>query len=294
MALNVVVILAIVGAPTPPSVDVGPLTIRVDVEPNPAALSDAIRVSLTITSPKGVEIEWPRPGDLAAARWIDQRTEGPDSIGRLLVRRWMGRVEPLSVGPLNLGVLEIRFKEAETDWRTGEIRLPIVEIAPSSASARSSDDLRPPPPLEEPTPPRVGRLLFWVGAAFFLAAATILLATQRRPTRSLEDPLRDAREALEALDGRVEPAEAAERLVGILRGYLEKRYDLPASRRTATELLSDPETRAKLSDRSRRVLCELLREMDVERFAGRAIATGDVERARELASVFFAAEEDRR
>jgi hypothetical protein len=60
-------------------------------------------------------------------------------------------------------------------------------------------------------------------------------------------------------------------LTGILRRFLERRYDLPARRQTTAELLHAIESRADIGDAGKRWLRVFLKQTEVVKFAGQEL-----------------------
>lgn len=233
---------------------------RIDLQ-----LADLLKITLRVEGPRGLEVAIPEkatqsPGwgvrEVAPAGTFDLDDQR---------QRWEQTFtfEPLApqIIPLQIEPLRVRLpgaKQIGYSWKPLPVRVT------ASITDPGLEELRDPVTLELPPPPEPSlKYLPWVALAILILAALFLGInswTKRRPSSPALPPERWTLRELDklmALDipetgrgGRFHTL-----LANILRRYLEKKYHLPARRRTTPEFLQampsstlDPSQQAFLRD----------------------------------------------
>jgi hypothetical protein len=279
----------VTGAPTAQAstpirqkLDAGPIAVEVDCGRQVVPLYDVVRVSVTMTAPATVDVEWPAWGQTSDNyRLLNTATEGPDHVGRFMARRWQVRLEPLAIGKLALPALTIRYRDGTADWQTREIALAVIEIVAGPTSSADPATLRPIvalPALEQTD--WLPRALRWgaVGITLVVLAAWAMRDSRRK--RPLSTPLAFALARLEALGGSAlgerEARQTAGAVCQILREYLACRYGVAAVRRTTPELAAELAECPQFVKEQRPPLERLLAVADPQKFAGTSPRSADV------------------
>jgi hypothetical protein len=265
---------------TPPT---GTLTLDRDA----ARLSDTVRATVTVEGAAPLVVTPPAEvlaGDTAAAwavtpdgpaaveplpggreRWVQAYRLSPFLPGDGLAVRFAPF--PVAAGGANA---EVAFPE-----RSVTVRTAITDPKPA--------DARPITGVEDPPgPPAGGAGVLGVVPVVSVAAAVLLIvgaavARRRRkpvpptPAAWAEAALAAAEKELEAET--IPPALFADRLADVLRGYVERRYGLPATRRTTGELLA-----AAGADLPADAVRAVLEWADLAKFAGRVPAADECRR----------------
>jgi hypothetical protein len=252
--------------------DVGPLAVQVFLPAEHLSLSDAVEVAVVLSAPEGVEVAWPSPPEaFADAKVLSTNKDGPDKVGRFLLRRWTLRLEPMKLGVLRLGVATVRYRDANAPWSTGEIPLGSTTIVPGPTSSDDVSTLRPSPLLPPEPAHHWSKYLIWGGAALFAFVLLAFLWTSLRapsPKHGMDlDPWSDLEAAVEV--GSNDPRELIRSATDLVRRELEIRFGRPASRQSTPELLSDPALIGRLNADQREALSRFLATADVEKFGRR-------------------------
>jgi hypothetical protein len=280
----VVAVLGCVLSATPVSAQTVTATAKADRES--IRLSDTVRVTLTLEGPDPLRVDLPEPllAKEAAAAWR-VRPAGPPVVEALPGgrERWSRpyRFDPYLPGDPARIVFAPIMVTAGTANRSDEVQGPVVEVkVQTTLTAAKPDDARPVTGIETLPPVMPGDsgsgvwLVIAVPAALFLAGLLVGLRkrwlAKRRP---LPAPAWAAAE-FDRLGGESGVA-FADRLAAVLRGYVERRYGVPAPRLTTAELAAEAGRAGWPADGLR----ELLDRCDRAKFAGEA---PDAAEAREL------------
>jgi hypothetical protein len=250
-------------------------------------LAGAVRVRIELVGNGSLLVE-PEPAD-GGDSWAvesDKKQTLPDAARGTVTWRRELVFTPLQPGDHKLPVPGLNYtedgKEERIDWEAKQ-QLPVLHVltqigAPDAKDAHDITDVEdiPAPPAFVPPWP-VFAAAAAVGGLLLAAAGWWLL---RRPRRVV--PLPPHRVALWELDrlARRAPATAAEaelhhrELARVVRTYLEKRFRLPAQRRTSAELAAVLKASNQLSDEQQALLGDILARCDLAKFA-RAAPTAD-------------------
>jgi hypothetical protein len=247
----------------------------------PLELSDTLRVVLTIEGPTPLRVEFANKR-LTSGREIEQyladesnrdwkiapvgtATKSPLGNDR---ERWVQEflLEPYvahSTMTILFAPITVNGRVIPGPGCDVTVNPPAIEAKPSAAMTITGIEELP------PTPPPAGSSTRWIWAAVVIVlalAAAIVWRTQRRPK-----PLPPREWAVAALDRLertgISGSALAEGVADTLRGLIDRRFGIPATRLTTEELLVAAEQAAwsvKQTDPLRR----LLEECDRAKFAG--------------------------
>lgn len=264
------------------------------VAPGKIFLSDSTTLTLALEGSAPLRVAMPEgPAKLltaeSAAVWRIRPAGRPKSEslgdGR---ERWTQsfRLDPFAAGnPVVIAFAPVKVK-AGTDLNEQEVTWPAVNVTVELERWKDAgrDDLERArqetritgietlPPLAPPDPGDVGwKVAAVLGAVFALVVAAALMRRWRAkppplpPGEWAEREL--ARLEADLAEGRATTAAAADRTATILRGYIERRYALNATKLTTAELLASAEEAGWPAD-SAGELREILERCDRSKFAG--------------------------
>ncbi|MHB8900530.1 MAG: DUF4381 family protein [Thermoguttaceae bacterium] len=263
----------------------GPVKATIRLEPRTPLIGDPVTLTLTVVAEKGVELLMPEFGEaLDRFSIIDfvPRHSVDDQGRSISVQKYRLQV-PASgkqaVPPIVIEYVDRRpgQRPAPEDYDayellTDRLEFEVRSVVPTDAEA----DLKPPlgklGPRESPPAPRWP----WVVASLVVVAAVsplvvkALLAWRRRSRRRSAYDI--ARARLDQLLARPRPtADQVDafyvELSGIVRRYLEDRFELRAPELTTEEFLAAVGRSAELSSEHQALLREFLRQSDLVKFA---------------------------
>lgn len=247
-----------------------------------ASLSDAVRATVAVEGPAPLVVAAPKePLAGAAAEAWRIRPAGPAAVEKLPGgrERWAqtyrldpyvpGDAVPVAFAPFEVAAGAGPAARVEVPPQTVAVRTGVKD--PKPADARPITGVEDPPAGPAagggwPVVPAVS-----VAAVVLLVVAAVLVRRKRAPTPPA--PAEWAGRELAAIEadlaaGRLAPADLADRLAAAVRGFLERRYGVPATRRTTGELAAaepTPPGGAVPVDAVRPVL----ERCDLAKFAGR-------------------------
>lgn len=240
------------------------------------ALSDLLDLWLTVEGSATLQVE---PGGVAASEaWRPEA--GKPGITRLKGGRvrWAQRVrlEPLAPGKHEVRLEPLHYREGEGEWSVVTWK-PVPVHVTSRVKDADVGALRDITAIEE-LPPRPSRAAWWAGAlgclgVGALAGAGYWLWRRHAGARTFLSPAQWAERELDRLAALKLPERGAvERyhtlLSNVVRGYLEKRFHLPARRQTTPEFLAAVARSPELAPPQRAFLDDFLRRCDLAKFAG--------------------------
>jgi hypothetical protein len=283
----------------------GPVKATVRIEPVNPLIGDPVTLIITAVAEKGVELLMPEFGE-AFERFsiIDfVPRESLDDQGRTVaVQRY--RLQPPSSGlqaipPILIEYVDRREGQREApegmdayELLTERLEFEVQSVIPKDAKA----DLKPPLRELAPLAPPPGAKWPWlVGLLAAMAAASpfairAILAWRRRARRRSAYDI--ARWRLDRLLAKPRPA--AEQidafyveLSGIVRRYLEDRFELRAPELTTEEFLASVGRSPDLSRDHQVLLRDFLRQADLVKFAGVQPSSDDIEQSINAARRFI-------
>jgi len=296
--------------PTPPSVASteqtrGPVTVRLEVEPPKPTLSDDIRLTLTIRSEEGVDVEPPaiRP---AIGEFVlrDFKHELPDVEDGMQVQRSRYVLEAMRSGPHLIRPVRVKFRVTKpgSEGEAGkeyEVATEPLKVEVGSILGDQRPDLatiRGPRGMVDLPAPASSVPWIWIGVAFGVLAAAvtvgILLRRRRRPPeerrRSPEELAYLELQALIQAD-----LVAAERygefyveLTGIVRRYIERTTHVHAPEQTTEEFLREIHDLALFPAEKQEQFKVFLEAADLIKFAARVPGTEEIEASFDTAKAF--------
>jgi len=253
----------------------------VSVQPDKIDLGQTTKLTLALEGPAPLRIDLPAEAEKllapqSAAIWLI-RPLGPPKVetlddGR---ERWEQsfRLSPFFHGErvmLAFAPLRVNGQEFQFDAQTVRVRRTLDDAKAENAIPVTG--IEPLPALPpEPSSASGWPMLAVLGGVFALAVAVVLVRRSRAvspPVPPVEWAERELNRlerdhALERIDARA----AADRLAAILREFVERRFDLPATRLTTGELRAACESAEWPADRSEPVR-EMLTRCDSAKFAG--------------------------
>jgi hypothetical protein len=252
------------------------LTARTDTDRAGMTLSDVLHVVITLEGGKGLRVE--APVRLAANSAWETLSISTVDVKQNPDGRWQQTLTlvPTTPGQLKLELTPLVLRDngdavQTLTWKpiAVTVETQIKEIDPRQARDITATEDIPLPPTAD--------VWFWLWLAaapaglVVVAAIVILLRRRAAPT-----PASALRKALHECDRLVALQLAPNRqgkhfvvlLTGIVRRYLERRFDLPARRQTTTELLQSIDARTDLDDEARQWLHTFFAEVDLVRYAG--------------------------
>jgi len=271
--LGIILISLIVNAA--PAEGIG---VKAEVDKDTAAIGENIRYTITVSFPKGVEVEFPAAGENIG--------EFPVKDSGFSKKTFFGKstltghyiLNTFKPGKYDIPPLTLKYRgPGETEWkeiRTEEIPVEVESVLAKYPDASDIRDIKGPMGL-----PSKYRFLIYVliaALAALLAAGIFLFIRNRRLAKAAKIasslPHEAAYERLRALKakdlpgkGRIE--EYYVELSNIARRYLEDRFNLRAPEMTTEEFLADLKEREKLSRAHKALLKEFLFHCDLVKFA---------------------------
>ena len=219
-----------------------PIRAVVRVDRDDMALSDSATLTLSVTGPSPLRVE---PGDglltpESFAAWhvrpVGEAQVSPSADGRETWSREY-RLDPFSIGEVSVGLaaVEVTARESAEVARL-EFR-PLTVAVSSEVKELSLDQLRPATDIERLPPVTQEDGVGWPWVAASAAVALLLGALLWRLRRSRVTPVISAEEwavremrKLETGDGFT-----AEELADLWRGFIRRRWGVPAERLTTGE-----------------------------------------------------------
>ena len=283
----------------------GPVKATVKIEPVKPLIGDPVTLTITATAEKGVELLMPEFGEaLERFSIIDfVPRESIDDQGRTVaVQRY--RLQPPSSGPQAVPPILIEYVDRREGQReapegldayellTERLEFEVQSVIPKDAKT----DLKPPLGRLAPLEPSPGAKWPWVvGTLAMLAVASPFavraIAAWRRRTRR-RSAYDIARWRLDRLLAKPRPtAEQIDafyvELSGIVRRYLEDRFELRAPELTTEEFLASVGQSPDLSRDHQALLRDFLRQADLVKFAGVQPSNEDIEHSIDAARRFI-------
>ncbi len=273
----------------------GPVEARIRLEPKVPLIGDPVTLTLTVNAEKGVELLMPEFGEaLERFSIVDfVPRQSIDDQGRTIaVQKY--RLQPPASGKQAIPPILIEYvdrrpgqREAPEGYDAYERLIERLEVEVQSVVPKNAHaDLKPPlgklGPRQPPPAPRWP----WLALALVVLACAVPVALKaffawRRRARR--------RSAYEIARGRLNrllasPRPTAEQidafyveLSGIVRRYLEDRFELRAPELTTEEFLAAVGESPDLTGDHQALLREFLRQADLVKFAGVRPTEDDVE-----------------
>ncbi len=278
----------------------GPATVHVRLDKTKISIADTVLLRLEASLPSGYEMQMPKVDkaleNFGMVDWsnLGKKLDEKNNV----VTTYQYRLEPLLSGKYDLPAFTFQFRDANDPNATHELATePIaVEVTSLLGDQRANLVIEDIEGVVE-MPKAASR--WWLWTLVMLAVAAVpaaWLLLRRRRAKRLVRIFRPAHElayarlrALVAEDlveqGRIQ--EFYERISGILRHYIEDRFDLHAPERTTEEFLDELRYAQTLAPADKSVLEEFLTHCDLVKFAKHDPTTEQVQRTFDLVKDFI-------
>jgi hypothetical protein len=291
--------------PLKQSFALGPVRGTLQLEPAEPVIGDPLTLTLRVVAEKGVELLMPEFGEALERFTILDFVprQAIDDQGRTVATQTY-RLEAPSSGPQAIPPILIEFVDRRDgrspapegqdayELLTERLDFEVKSVLPDDTEA----DLEPPLGRLEPLEAESGRAWPWVVGGLLLVAvagplAYLWLVSWRRRVRR--------RSAYEVARARLNRLLAARRpvdeqvdafyveLSGIVRRYLEDRFDMRAPELTTEEFLASVGTSPDLSPDHQVLLRQFLQQADLVKFAGVRPPAEDIDRSVRAAERFL-------
>jgi hypothetical protein len=274
-----------------------PVTVHARVEPEHPTIGQRFRYVLDVAARPGTEIVVEQPAErLGDFDIVDFGVDAPaEREGRTVVTRWW-RVVGWSPGEHVIASPAVRYRLPGDELHDAEgdpTRVVVTSVLGDAGETADIRDIKGPEPV-----PRDLRPWYLAGGALAALLALALAwrwvrARRRRalaapPPRPAHEVAAEALRALRArrLPERGEWKEFYSALSGIVRRYLEDRFQVRAPEMTTEEFLAATARDGVLTGGHRTLLGAFLVESDLVKFARHVPELGDAERALTAAERF--------
>ena len=287
------------------TVERGPVTAEVRLEPAAGRIGDPLRLSIRVTADDGVDVLMPEFGQ-ALDRFVIRDFVPRQSVaddGRNVFEQNYVLAAPRS-GEHRVPSILVEFIDRRDGHRpapdgedsyelvTEPLAFTVASVVPEDIDA----DLAPPAATLDPLPTGGG-----VGATGFVmallalagaAAVFVYLWQRNRLSARRASAYEVARRRLAVLLARPKPGPDQVdaffvELTDIVRRYLEDRFELHAPELTTEEFLEVAAASGDLTDEHRRFLRDFLRTADMVKFAGAIPAADEIDAALAAADTFI-------
>ncbi|MBM4069605.1 MAG: hypothetical protein FJ271_11740 [Planctomycetes bacterium] len=269
----------------------GPATLSMRPDKGPIALSDVLRLRLTVKGSEQLEVQ-PLASTTMEPSWrLSARRATVNHLARSSI--WVQEIEaePLRPGDLTLELPPLRYREADGRWQVVDWKPIPVKVR--TAAVADVKDLRDIADIEK-LPAADAGWNDWIGPAAGTLALLVLLAlvvtVWRRRRRRRRGPLTPEQMAQRDLDRiaelkLIEAGRAARlhaMLYDVVRRYLRRQYQIAARAHTSAELRAQLQG-APLAAEQRARLDAFLERCERGKFAGAALSAPECLEAAELA-----------
>ena len=261
----------------------GPVTATLTASPRSASSSTPIILSLEVSAPDGIDVEWPTLGSRHGLLLVRETRVHPtlpiDDVPHWR-REW--ELATFGAGEITIPGIEVAFRDdrAPDSPIEGTLTLAamtVERVDPDAESAAAPTEPTISDPVDVPLPIEWDRFVLpasLLGGVLLVAMIGWLLL--RRPPRERAVPMRSADEiALEALHAlraedllaRGESERFYDSLSAIVRTYVEGRFEIHAPERTTDEFLRAARQEREIEPHDRNALGAFLRAADLVKFA---------------------------
>jgi hypothetical protein len=278
----------------------GPATVHVRLDKTKLTIADTVLLQLEASLPSGYEMQMPKV-DKALEHFgmVDWNNLGKKLDGKNnVVTTYQYRLEPLLSGKYDIPAFTFQFHDVNDPNATHEVASEPIPVEVTSLLGDQRANLV----IEDiegvvDMPKAASHWWLWMlGALAIAAVPAAWFFLRRRRIKELVRIFRPAHELayarLRALvaenlieQGRI--SEFYERISGILRHYIEDRFDLRAPERTTEEFLDELRYAQTLAPADKGVLEEFLTHCDLVKFAKHDPTTEQVQRTFDLVKDFI-------
>lgn len=285
----------------------GPVEVRSALSPSNPRIGDQVTFTLEIQAAEGVEILSPEFGGSFSGQFdivsFTPRSKILDDGSSLQTQTY--ELQLMTSGEHSIAPISVEFvdnrpgqKPAPDDFDAYELLTDRIDFEVESFLPESaSNDLKPPlPALELPSERRFTSYALPMLAAALLLAACVgafLWANQRKRSKKANAYEIARNRLVRLLNDRSSPDPALSieqffvEISGIIRRYLEDRFEVRAPDLTTDEFLQLAASNSDLTREHQSLLGEFLQQADVVKFAGIQASAEDVRRSSDLAVRFL-------
>jgi len=269
----------------------GPLSAIQKIDKSKINLSDLLNMQLVAVSPEGYEVDIDdietALEDFSVVKWKKEndRLDPNNNI----VRTYNYQLEPFSNGRLQLPAVTFKFTALGDDKKTYEIITDAIDIEVITTIVTDPNSPVEIADIEDVVEMRANTLLWLLAGLVVLVVFILLMAviySRKKQQVAIARIYKPAHEiALEKLT-QLEKENLLikgllklfyEKISGILRHYIEDRFELNAPERTTEEFLAELKYSAALSEEDKKLLTQFLQQCDLVKFAKHHPAQQQVE-----------------
>mgnify|MGYP001573866303 FL=1 len=259
------------------------------------AFTDVLTLSVEVEGGAGLEVRPPAPW--VQGPWQARPVGPPDRKETDKTVRWTQtlQLEPTQPGELSLAMQPLRYRDGDGAWQTAAWKSMPVRVT-SRLAQPDLKSVRDITAIEElpARPPRQSQIELIVVGLLGSVVVVVLAAwwwRHRQTAHARASPEKWALYELSRLQALQLPEQGKHErfstlLTGLMRRYLEKRYDLPARRQTTGEFLATLAGHADLAAH-REFLEAFLRRCDLLKFAPVASSADECNALAEQVSEFL-------
>jgi len=284
-------------APAAPPVDVrasdGPVTLRLSAPTSRIEAGQSLGMELTIEASEGGAFEVPLLGKAIGPFDVLSSTRQSSQAGGVRRATLRFTVLTLESGDVTMPAIPVAITREDGTRATldaGPATINVTSLLSGPFDPSAIRDIKGPVTID------VGWAWWWIVAACAAGAMALLavFTLWRNRVRRAPPPIPAHQWALGELDALERDAlpESGQthahwvRLSGIVREYMERRFDLHAPDRTTPEFLDEARSNASISEDHRALLAQFLRMADMVKFAGMRPAAADCRSALDTARLF--------
>ncbi len=278
----------------------GPLAVHVRLEKSELSLAETATLELEAAVEPAYEVRFPTVNeilrDFGIVDW--QRPESRlDDAGRI-VQTYRYRLEPFVSGEYAVPAFTFRFHDVNEPDKTYELATEPIDLKVTSLLDPQRDELVIADiegPVEIAKPPSYA-WVWLLGAVTLMVAAAILILRRRKKVAALVRIFKPAHEVAYARLRRLVAEKLVEsgrikgfyeRISGILRHYIEDRFDLRAPERTTEEFLAELGSADVLAPSHKACLEEFLTHCDLVKFARHQPTAEQIQRTFDVVRQFI-------
>jgi hypothetical protein len=271
----------------------GPVMVRLSAPTSRIEAGQPLAMELAIEAADGASFEVPMLGKAIGPFDVLSSTRQSSQSGGIRRATLAFTVLTLDSGDVTMPAIPVAITRADGTRATldaGPATLTVTSLIPGPFDPSAIRDIKGPVSID------LGWAWWWLVAACAAGAMAALAAFTlwRNRARRAAAPVPAHEWALAELESleRDELPEAGQthehwvRLSGIVREYVERRFDLHAPDRTTPEFLDEARSSASISEDHRALLAQFLRMADMVKFAGMRPAVADCRSALDTARLF--------
>jgi hypothetical protein len=279
----------------------GPATVHVRLDRKKLSIAETVLLQFEATLEPGYKIEMPKVDrvleNFGIVDW-DNLGEKLDAKNHV-VTTYQYKLEPFLSGTYEIPAFTFVFHDVNTPGKKHELTSEPIAVEVTSLLGEDRAKLVIEDIEDVVEMPRTARMWWWLWALAALAVAAVpleWLLLRRRRARRVVRIFKSAHEVAYLRLGALVDAnfieqgqikEFYERISGILRHYIEDRFDLHAPERTTEEFLGELRFAGELAAPDKQVLEEFLTHCDLVKFAKHEPTTEQIQRTFDLVKDFI-------